>query len=497
VDPMLCEELLEEAAFISAGSNRFLLEEFCFKEQLNFITDQAKFKAAVCSRRSGKTVACAAHLIHEAITKPGRIALYITLSRLNAKRIIWNELLAINSRFELQGEVNETELSIRFPNLSIIYLSGAKDKSEIEKFRGLAISLCYIDECQSFRAYIKDLIDDVIGPALMDYAGSLALIGTPGPVPSGYFYECAVSGSAWSKHGWTFWQNPHIARKSGEPHESILSRELTRRGVEITDPSIQREWFGKWVIDADALVFKYDPHRNHFESAPDHKKWQMVIGVDIGFDDADAIAVLGWNEHHRESYLLEEIISNKQTVTDLAEAIGKLIAKYNPLRVVMDTGGLGKKIAEEIRKRYSIPIQAAEKSRKFEYIELVNDALRTGHLFAKKDSRFAQDCMILEWDQDKTTPDRKVVSDTYHSDICDAVLYAYREALHWLSQPEKEKVDLRDKAKLIKHTQKLMDDSLERQIERQTQEQKEADFFNTTGLEEGEIMSYYLNRRRA
>jgi len=474
----------------------FDIDSFCFHEQLLFIKDKAKFKAAVCSRRSGKTVACAAHLIYEAINKPNRVSIYITLSRLNAKRIIWNELTQINHRYKLGGSPNEAELSLRFPNGSTIYLSGAKDKSEIEKFRGLAISLCYIDECQSFRSYIKELIDEVIGPALMDYAGSLCLIGTPGAVPAGYFYDCAVKSEHWSKHGWTFWQNPHIELKSGEKHDVILNRELQRRGVLATEPSIQREWFGRWVIDIDALVFKYDPVRNDFETVPAFKKWETVIGIDLGHDDADAICVLGWNEFDRRIYLIHEDIQTRQSITTLSEKISSLISIHNPLKVVMDTGGLGKKIAEEIRKRYTLPIHAAEKSRKFEYIELVNDALRTGRLFAKKSSRFAQDALILEWDQDKTTADRKVISDAYHSDICDSVLYAYREALHWLSEPEKERIDSRDREKVIAHSKKVMDEYLDKTAQRQIDAEEEQKHFDTMGMEPNEVWSYYINRKK-
>lgn len=39
--------------------------------------------------------------------------------------------------------------------------------------------------------------------------------------------------------------------------------------------------------------------------------------------------------------------------------------------------------------------------------------------------------MLLEWDHDKSTPERRVVSDRYHSDVCDAVLYAWRESFSY------------------------------------------------------------------
>lgn len=419
--------------FLRRQTVLFEVDKFCFDKQIAFIKDEAKFKTAVCSGRAGKTVACASDLTATALSQPGIICLYITLARTNGKKIVWPELLNLNREFNLGGNPNESDLSIRYPNGSIIYVSGAKDQTEIERFRGMPIKKCYIDEAQSFKAYIKKLIDEVISIRLFDYDGTLCLIGTPGPVPAGYFYECSVAKN-WSHHAWTMFDNPHIQRKSGKTPHQLVQRELTRRGVTIDDASIQRECFGRWVTDNNSLVFKYNPLINHFDSTVSLNN--AVIGVDLGFDDADAIAVLKWDEKTPNVYLVYEDVTRKQGITELATKLCKLIEEHNPLRVVMDTGALGKKIADEIRRRFSIPILAAEKQRKFEFIELLNDALRTEKFFAKKDGQFAQDSALVEWDRDVPDPSRPKIRDTFHSDICDAVLYAYRESLHWLFTPE-------------------------------------------------------------
>ena len=49
--------------------------------------------------------------------------------------------------------------------------------------------------------------------------------------------------------------------------------------------------------------------------------------------------------------------------------------------------------------------------------------------------------MLLTWDKESIikNPDRPKISDTYHSDICDAVLYAWRECRHYLSEAIKPK----------------------------------------------------------
>lgn len=420
---------------------KFDLKKYCFDKQLDFINDPAPFKTAVCSRRAGKTVSCGAHLTKAAYENEGIICLYITLSRLNAKKIIWPELCEINRRYSLGGKINESDLSITFKNRSTIYLSGAKDQKEIEKFRGLALYLCYIDECQSFRPYIQNLVDEVISKALFDHNGTLCLTGTPGPVPSGFFYDCASS-PEWSHHSWTMFENPWLERKSGRTPKELVDRELKRKGITLDDPTIQRECYGRWVIDANALVFKYDKVRNHYDSVPPtHVDWNFIIGVDLGFDDADAIAVLGYNKHFNAAYLFEERVEAKQGITELVAQISALASKYKPEKIVMDTGGLGKKIAEEITTRYAIMVEPAEKARKFEFIEILNDAMRTNRFFAKKTSRFAQDAMLMEWDRDPENKDEKPkVRDSYHSDICDAVLYAFRESYHWLFEPEEPKI---------------------------------------------------------
>lgn len=431
--------VLQEMAMRDA--TRFKVEDFCFDKQLAFVNDPHRSKTAVCSRRAGKTVGCAADLTATAKSVARVVSLYITLSRANAKRIIWPELKRLNVERRLGGVPNESDLCITFRNSSVVYASGAKHASEIEKFRGLAVKKAYVDEAQAFRSYIESLINDVIAPSLFDYAGALCLTGTPGPVPAGYFYDCAHNPS-WSHHGWTMFDNPWLLKKARRTPQELLEEELARRGVDPSHPSIQREFFGRWVADLDSLVFKYSSEKNHYSDLPGAiRPWQFVIGVDLGLDDSDAIAVIGWSESLPGAYLIEEYIKAKQTIGELSDVIERLVDKYKPISVVMDTGGLGKKIAYSMQQRRGLPIKAAEKQRKFEFIELLNDAMRSGRFFAKKDSQFAHDCMLVEWDRDKQKQQQKpVIRDTFHSDINDAVLYAFRESLHWLHAPEPAKI---------------------------------------------------------
>lgn len=425
----------------------FDVKDFCFDKQYEFIAHPAKFKTAVTSRRAGKTLSCAADLVNTTLSHNEGDVLYTTLNRKTAKRIIWKELLQINKKFKLGARPNNQELTMTFPhgNNPTIHVTGAKDSVEIEKFRGMALRKIYIDECQSFKSYITELIEDVLEPCLTDYDGSLSLIGTPGPIPAGFFYETCHN-PEWANFKWTIADNPFIEKKAGKPVSQLLAELRKRRQISVDDPSYMREYLGLWVQDTDSLVYGFDTARNVWHRLPE-ETLEYIIGIDIGYHDADAIAVLGYSLVTGKVFLVEEHVRRRAGITELVEEVKRLQGTYKPVKMVMDTGGLGKKIEEELRARHSLPIHAAEKSRKMEFIELLNDDLRMGRFLAKPGSVFEQDSYLLQWNKDD--PYKLKISSNFHSDIADAVLYAWRECKHY--------IELIQETKLGRNSQAYMD----------------------------------------
>jgi hypothetical protein len=416
------EDILEYAL---SFKKKFDVQDFLFKEQLALKNDPAKFATAVCSVRAGKTVTCAADLIDTALSRDGVTSLYVTLARSSAKRIIWPDLHKINNDFQLGGIPNESDLSFRFPNGSFIYCFGASNSHEIEKFRGLSnVALAYIDEAQAFRSHLKELVEDILIKRLYDTNGRLRLIGTPGLIPAGYFYEASQS-PEWAHHAWTLHNNIWIERKAGCTVAELIAQDCKRKGVELDHPSIQRECFGRWVLDTSSLLLEYKAERNHYDELP-KGRFTYILGMDFGYDDADAFCVLGWHESSPNTYLIEEFVAEKQTYEQMAENFDKLHRKYEFSKIVGDPGGGGKKLIESLKQRYPIPFNIADKQGKIANYGLLNNALRTGRFFARRDSRFAQDCNLLERDRDHSTPDRTVVKG--HSDAVDAALYSFRES---------------------------------------------------------------------
>jgi hypothetical protein len=419
---------------------QFKIAEHCFDKQLKFINDTARFKTAVCSRRAGKTESCAADLVNTAMSGPFKNCAYITLARTSAKRIVWPVIKKIVKDYNIPCKIDNTELTIEFSTGSTIYLGGAKDLGEIEKYRGLSLRLVYIDEAASFKeSILQPLIDDVLAYATLDVNGSICLIGTPGPIPSGAFYEASHSKN-WSNHKWTIFDNPWIKIKSGKEPGELLAEERTRKGIDENHPTYRREAFAEWITDEDSRVYKFDASRNLYDTLPESKTLEYIIGIDTGFIDYDAIAVLAYSKYTNTVFLVEEYLKNKQGYTPLVDHIKKLVDKYKPIKSVIDPAAGGKKIQEEIRHRYGINLEVAEKTRKFEFIEFLNDDLRTSKFKAFKGSQFEEDCYKVEWD--RSNPEKLKVSDRYHTDIGDAVLYGWRACRHYFTELEPKKFNV-------------------------------------------------------
>lgn len=421
----LAEEIQRRAA--QKSSPLFNLNNFCFPKQLDFLQDGHRFKTAVCSRRAGKTIGIAADMINTCVLERDAICLYITLTRRSAQNIIWSEIKRLLQEYGIKAKTDDVRLRVVFLDTnSEIRLGGAKDESEIEKYRGWKLRKAYIDEAQVFRPYIKYFINDILLPALRDLRGQLIITGTPGPIPAGPFYEYVHSKNM-SHHKWTAFDNPHMHNPPKLDLEVTLAEERLMKGIDERDPGYQRETYGLWIEDLNSLVFRFSPTLNITSSIPSDLIY--VLGIDVGYVDSDAIAVLGYSLKEKQVYLVEEVITEKQNISALIRQIKQLQDKYKPVKMVMDAGGLGKKIQEEIKQRHGLHIEAAEKTRKLEFIELLNDDLRTAKFKALAGSRFEQDCALVQWD--RSSPSKLQISDTYHTDIGDAVLYGWRECRHF------------------------------------------------------------------
>lgn len=406
-----------------------------FPKQNAFILDASQLISAQCSRRAGKTNGLAYRFVKTMEKYPKSQCIYLGLTRDSAKNAMWPALNDVNDRYKLGCEFTESKLTMKHPNGAVLHIYGADMPNFRARLKGRKCPGIAIDESQDFGPHLEKLIDDALIPMLADYKdGWLAVTGTPGPVPQGYFFDITKNKKGgFSHHEWTLYENPNMP----DPKAFVAKLKKDKEWAD-DNPTLKREYLNQWVLDVHALWVRYSAGQNHYDELPKDKdyNWQYVLGVDIGFKDADAIAVVAWSEASPITYLVEESVKTKQGITELVAMIDELQKKYKAYKIVMDEGGLGKKIGEEIRRRFACPLLPAEKTQKQDNVEFLNDDMRLGKFKAKKDSRFAQDSYLVQIDWEKSTPKRIILKKTYHSDIIDAVLYAYRDSFAFTHKPD-------------------------------------------------------------
>jgi hypothetical protein len=260
-------------------------------------------------------------------------------------------------------------------------------------------------------------------------------------------------------------------RKLDNPREAAelhLENLRKKKGWSETHPTFRREWLGMWVRDAGGLVWHgYLPERNDFSVLPDIG-WTTVMGVDLGTTNPFTIVVLGWNlDVSPHLWVVDQYKKSGLVVSDWAKRIAEYQEKWDPLSTRVDTGGLGKAIVEDMVVRFGLPLQAAEKRNKRDYIETGNSDMYAGHVLIEKGSPLAQEMAINQWDEDRKKEDKR-----FANDMCDAFLYAHHEAKHWLHEPipepikslvEYQKLEMEEhKATLAKELMKAKDGSRSR-----------------------------------
>ena len=408
-----------------------------FPQQDAFVKDDSRYIAAQCSRRAGKSNGLALRFFNTMYKYPGCSCIYLALTKDSAKDIMWPVLQELNDKYNLGCEFKESKLIMTHPNGSRLMLYGADMPNFIRRLKGQKSPGIGVDESQDFGVHLESLINDVLTPMLVDYKESwLAIVGTPGPVPQGYYFEVTNNKRfGYSVHSWTILDNPYIVDA-----KDFIADMIAKREWQPDHPTLRREWRNEWVLDTESLWIRYKKEINDFDTLPlEVKKWNYVMGIDIGFKDADAIAVLAWSDECKTTYLVEEIITTKQDITSLMEQIESTRKKYNAYKMVIDQGGLGLKIAEEMRRRHAVPVEAADKKLKAENVGILNDELRLGKLKARANSRFAQDSYMIQIDWKHSRPDKIVIKKDPHSDIIDAVLYAHKESYAFTYEPEVKK----------------------------------------------------------
>jgi hypothetical protein len=407
-----------------------------FEKQLAFINDTSRFKAARCTRRAGKSELISRYAVKVALLTKGIVRIW-AITRLRVKQLHWKLLKSVLDRAGVEFTPNETELTCVLATGGEIRLVGADKAKETEKKRGDKTVLEIVDEAQMFGSYLQTLCDDVIGPSLIDMRGTLCLMGTPGVVCAGYWYEATRMEESERKHGfsvhfWSVLDNPFL------PHGRTEIYDLKkRRGWADDHPTWLREYCGIWVNDAGALVYRYNEKRNGYRELPTGLRLQyFVAGSDLGSggsNDPMALVVWGWSDADPR---LWEVFGKKYTEETTTAAMMDDFLRLRDdcggfVAQVIDTGGGGKLTANDLKARHGVEFEPAQKTEKHTFQKLMNDDFTAGLLMVKADGEYARELAVLPKDPD----DELKEDERFDNHCCDGGLYSWRKARHFWHAP--------------------------------------------------------------
>jgi PBSX family phage terminase large subunit len=433
VNPVQAKQILKEAA--KRKANRVPWLSSSFDQQTAFINDPARLKAAICTRRAGKSYGMGEYAIKTCCENPNSSVLLVGLTRESIKRIYIKDVLSvINQRYKLGAEFNKSELSMSFPNGSVLYMAGADaDESEMLKFLGQKFRLVIIDESSMYTNIdLRELVYAILKPAVADYRGTIALIGTPSNYTNSLFFDITTGKEGgWSTHSWTAFDNPHIKEQWKEEIDFL---ELHQPGIQLT-PRFRQHYLGEWFVDLSALVYKYDATVCKVDQLPLDNIYHYVLGVDLGYEDATAFVLGAYSFHDPNLYIVSVHKESKMLLTDVAQHIQGYMANHNIGTVVID--GAAKQAVEEMKQRYSLPLTATEKTHKRDFIELMNTDLQTGRIkILPGCEKLTEEWELLIWDDKQRKANNWIEHSGCQNHAADAALYMWRWSYNYVARPK-------------------------------------------------------------
>lgn len=463
-------------------------------QQWLYICSTALFNAVCCSRRAGKTNGAVPRAIR-VLAREGTWVHYVSLIRRNARKQFWRPLLRKLEQLGWERDhdyfVNETEMMISTAWGSHLQALSCNDVAGVSAIVGDRSDLFIIDECQEPNDdVITALVDRAATVMLVDTGGMLDMLGTPPEAEPCYFSE-ALDNDGWAHFHWTMFDHdfPRSREKKWETVKDICRRRGLRLDVreahndngrlelEVgpdTHPLIAREYFGLRRKDPSKIAYEYQAVRNDYDPRLENFSmgdWRFAGGLDLGFQDRDAVVIGCWNEKDSARRLLVrwKWQLNHLDVDDLADVLAVVEKVFGSIHWCGDHGGhAAQSILLTLSRRLRVPIRT-KPADVMASVGLVNDDYRTARLLLPivddVTQRLVEKVERMGWDERRKDNVRKLIllekpadlasesgkvaktinprtkkveinKKGFHSDLTEALRYMHHMARHFWSEGE-------------------------------------------------------------
>lgn len=400
------------------------------------------------------------------------------------KRTLKDVLIGLGLKLNKDYKTNEQDMDLKFPNGSVVKCAGLDDKERVDKILGTEFTGIFLNESQDIPWYTVRTLRTRLSErnAFTEKFGN-KLICDLNP----------TSSSHWTHRLFLEHVDPETldpvkfpdryASLQVSPYDNAnhLSPEYIEGELEsLSGEARKRFLLGEYSEVSELQVFS---PVSYFKDA-DFFKWcagrenevHFVAGLDIGYEDADALSVIAYIEGDESTWLVYEYKARKKTISELEEAMNDAVSylrKWLPqasfsLDVYGDTGGGGKKIVKEINTVFAFPIIPAYKIDKRSAIDLLQEEVNNpGRLHIRERGPFDTECGMIIWTRNEFgTIERIIDEDQFHPDSMDSILYPFRylwsygnSALKHIAQAEEERKTEEPYDPIMVQVRKWMDTS--------------------------------------
>lgn len=398
--------------------------------------------------RSGKTFGTIVSMIYIAIKHPGSRQLVARRYAVDIRGSIFLDtipkvLTILGLKRGEHWTANSTFMEFAFKNGSLIQCAGLDDKERVDKILGQEFATIYVNESHDVDYQTVEKLQTRLS---QNFGGVNRFICDLNPTTKAHWTHKLFiegvnpkTGEPLAKPDDYAWiqMNPQDNAEN-LPADYIETKLETLRGQERA-----RFLLGDYSSTDDLLVFRpgavceWEALVEWIGTGADVK---LVAGLDLGYNDADAFAVLAYRDGQPGAWLIYDHKGRRQTVSDLAGEIRRgldWIGKNLNLRslhcpIYTDTGGGGKKSAYELEQTFNLDIKPALKRDKKLGLDFLQEWVNSGELRILKHSTFVDECDKIVWTRgDNGEIVREIDDSQYHPDMMDAILYAVRQLMNY------------------------------------------------------------------
>jgi hypothetical protein len=279
----------------------------------------SRFRVAACGRRFGKSYLSINEMAKYA-RHPNRRILYVAPTYRQAKTVIWDELKTQLIQRNWAKKINESDLSIRLINNSIITV---RSTDSYDNLRGGKYDFIVLDECGDIH---NQAWYSVLRPTLSDTGGHALFIGSP--KGRNWFYDLWIQAGNtedWSSFQFTTLDGGNV------PQEEI---EAAKRDLDVK--TFEAEYLAQFVTDTSVIFYSFTEEniKPYTDLLPDIGA--LHIGIDFNVNPMSAVVCVKGKDW---LHVIDEIEIYSSDTNELAQEIRRRYGYQRQILVYPDASG--------------------------------------------------------------------------------------------------------------------------------------------------------------